>query len=78
MSFATVWLNTVTGTGNSTVNLAIEAAAIILYCGYVYLVLEVFKWSITWGWLSEWLYWTTLFSLSFWYIRSGKWKKKEI
>lgn len=78
MSFATVWLNTVTGTGNSTVNLAIEAAAIILYSVYVYLTLEVFKLSITIGWLSEWLYWTTLFSLSFWYIRSGKWKKKEI
>jgi Na+-driven multidrug efflux pump len=78
MSFSTVWLNAVTGTGNSTVNLAIEAAAIILYCVYVYVVLEVLKLSITWGWLSEWLYWTTLFSLSFWYIRSGKWKKKEI
>jgi multidrug resistance protein, MATE family len=78
MSFATVWLNAVTGTGNSTVNLAIEASAITLYCTYVYLTLEVFKLSITWGWLSEWLYWSTLFSLSFWYIRSGKWKKKEI
>ncbi|WP_315816055.1 MATE family efflux transporter [Paraflavitalea speifideaquila] len=78
MSFSTVWLNAVTGTGNSAVNLAIEAAAITLYCLYIYLVLEVFKWSITWGWMSEWLYWTTLFSLSYWYIRSGRWKKKEI
>lgn len=78
MSFATVWLNAVTGTGNSSVNLAIEAAAIILYSIYVYFVLEVFKWSIVWGWMSEWLYWSTLFSLSFWYIRSGRWKKKEI
>jgi len=78
MSFATVWLNAVTGTGNSTVNLAIEAAAILFYCIYVYLVLEVFKWSIAQGWMSEWLYWTTLFSLSFWYMRSGRWQKKEI
>jgi MATE family multidrug resistance protein len=78
MSFSTVWLNAVTGTGNSTVNLAIEAVAIVLYCVYVYLVLEVFKLPITWGWMSEWLYWTTLFSLSFWYLRSGKWKRKEI
>lgn len=78
MSFSTVWLNAVTGTGNSTVNLAIEAAAILFYCVYVYLVLEVFKLSIAVGWMSEWFYWTTLFSLSFWYIRSGKWKKKVI
>lgn len=78
MSFSTVWLNAVTGTGNSAVNLAIEAVAIILYSTYVYFVLEVFKLSITWGWLSEWLYWSSMFLLSYWYIRSGKWKKKEI
>jgi multidrug resistance protein, MATE family len=78
MSFSTVWLNAVTGTGNSTVNLAIEAAAIILYSVYVYVVLEVLKWSIVWGWMSEGIYWITLFSFSYWYMRSGKWKKKEI
>lgn len=78
MSFSTVWLNAVTGTGNSTVNLAIEAAAILLYSVYVYFVLEVFKWSITYGWMSEWLYWSTMFILSWWYIHSGRWKKKVI
>lgn len=78
MSFSTVWLNAVTGTGNSSVNLAIEAAAILGYCVYVYIVLEVLKLSIVWGWFSEWLYWSTLFSLSFWYLRSGKWRKKVL
>lgn len=78
MSFSTIWLNAVTGTGNSAINLLIEAVAIVLYCVYTYLVLEVFKLSITWGWMSEMLYWSVLFVLSWWYIRSGKWKNKVI
>lgn len=78
MSFGTVWLNAVTGTGNSKVTFLIEAITIILYCLYVYLVLEKFKLNITIGWMSEWLYWLGMFSLSYWYIRSGKWKSKNI
>ena len=78
MSFSTVWLNAVTGTGNSQMTLYIEAVTIIAYCIYVYLVLEVFKLPITIGWMSEWLYWMMLFTASFFYIRSGKWKGKVI
>jgi len=78
MSLGTVWLNSVTGTGNSRITFAIEAVAIILYCLYVYMVMEKMHSSIVIGWMSEWLYWTTLFSLSFFYIRSRKWEKKVL
>jgi putative MATE family efflux protein len=78
LSFSVVWLNAVTGTGNSRVTFLIELITIIFYCIYVYLVLEVFHLSIAVGWMSEWLYWTGLFSMSWWYIRSGKWKNKKI
>jgi Na+-driven multidrug efflux pump len=78
MSFATVWLNAVIGTGNSRITFLIEVVAIILYCSYVYFVLETFKQSIFWGWMSEMVYWSVLFILSFLYMRSGKWKNKII
>ncbi|MBI1342584.1 MAG: hypothetical protein GC171_06605 [Terrimonas sp.] len=78
MSFSTVWLNAVTATGNSKVTFIIELAAITLYCVYVFLVMEKFHLPLTIGWMSEWIYWTTLFSLSFFYIRSGRWKNKKI
>ena len=78
MSFATILLNAVIGTGNTKVNLAIEFFTIILYSLYVYLVMEKFQLGITWGWGSEWIYWTSIFTLSFLYLRSGKWKQKEI
>lgn len=76
MSPATVWLNAVTGTGNTRMTFLIELVAIILYCFYVYWVLEVYRLSIFWGWMSEILYWLTLLSLSVIYIRSGRWKAK--
>lgn len=78
MSVTSVWLNSVTGTGNSRVTFLIELSAIIFYCIYVYLVLEVYWLSIFWGWMSEVLYWTIMLSLSFWYMKSGKWKTKII
>lgn len=76
MAFSAVWLNSVTGTGNTMVNLTIESITITVYLIYVYLVLEIWNLPITWGWVSEWVYWVGMFSMSFWYMRSGRWKKK--
>jgi putative MATE family efflux protein len=78
LSAGTIWLNAVTGTGNSRVTFMIEIVAIIFYCSYVFIVLEVQKMSILWGWMSEVIYWTFLFSISYTYIRSGRWKSTII
>ncbi len=78
MSAATIWLNAVTGTGNTKINLAIEVICISVYSIYIYLVVEAWKLSLVWAWASELLYWSSLFILSFLYIRSGRWKKKVI
>jgi len=78
MSFGTVWVNAVTGTGNSRVTFLIELVTITLYSIYIWLVLEKFFLPITYGWMSEWLYWISLFTFSWLYIRSGKWKTKVI
>ncbi len=78
MSVATVWLNAVTGTGNTRINLGIEIVAIVLYSIYIYLVLHVWNLSLVWAWASEILYWVTLFSLSFFYLQSGRWRNKVI
>jgi putative MATE family efflux protein len=78
MSASVVWLNAVTGTGNTKVNLYIEIMAIILYCCYVYITLEKLQLSIIWGWASEWLYWSSMLIPSFIYMNSNKWKGKKI
>jgi MATE family multidrug resistance protein len=78
MSFGTIWLNSVTGTGNTSVNLFIELVTIVVYCVYVYVVLEVWNLPITWGWGSEWVYWLSMFSMAFFYMRSERWKNKKM
>jgi putative MATE family efflux protein len=78
MSFGPVWLNAVTGTGNTTVNLWIEVITLVIYVIYVYLVLEYFNMPITWGWASEWVYWLSMFSMAFFYMKSGRWKGKSM
>ena len=78
MSISVVWLNAVTGSGNSTITLYVEIVAIILYSIYVYLVLEKWQLSIIYGWMSEWVYWLSLLIPSFFYMKSGRWKNKKI
>ncbi|HPZ88723.1 MAG TPA: MATE family efflux transporter [Flavihumibacter sp.] len=78
MSVGTIWLNAVTGTGNTRINLLIELITIFFYSIYVYLVLYVYKLPIAIGWMSEWLYWTVMFTLAFLYIKSGRWRGKQI
>ena len=78
MSFATVWLNAVTGTGNTRINLAIEIVVITLYIFYIWLIMYQWKLSLTWAWSSELVYWAGLFTLSWLYMNSGRWKNKKI
>jgi putative MATE family efflux protein len=78
MSIATVWLNGVTGTGQSKINLAIEFVAIIIYIIYAYLTIEHYQLPITIGWMCELIYWVTLLIPSYLYIKSNRWKDKKI
>lgn len=78
MAVAVVWLNAVTGTGSSRITFQNEVVATVSYSIYVYLVLEVYRLPIFWGWMAEILYWTILLTLSYWYIRNGRWQKQVI
>jgi hypothetical protein len=78
MSIATIWLNAVTGTGQSKINLAIEFVAIIIYIIYAYTTIEYLQLPITIGWMCELIYWITLLVPSYWYIQSKRWRDKKI
>jgi Na+-driven multidrug efflux pump len=77
MSIAVIWLNAVTGTGKTKMNLLIELIAIICYLIYIYLVMIKFKLSLEWAWANEIVYWVAIFAAAFWYIKSGKWKLSD-
>jgi len=76
MSIANVWLNGVTGTGKTKVNLAIEIIAIILYLIYSWIFVKVNYISLAMAWSNELVYWSAIFLLSFTFMKSGKWKTK--
>ena len=78
MSLATVWLNSITGTGNTRVNLVIELITIVLYTIFIWLVMYQWQMGLIWAWSSELLYWSVSFLLSYAYLRSGKWKDRVI
>ncbi|HRB31208.1 MAG TPA: MATE family efflux transporter [Ferruginibacter sp.] len=74
MSIAGVWLNSVTGTGKTRVNLAIEVAAIFFYIIFTWYFMHVNYVSLAVAWLNEMVYWTVVFVLAFIYMKRGAWK----
>ncbi len=78
MSIANVWLNSVTGTGKTTVNLRIEIIAIILYMAYTWYFMKLNYISLAMAWSNEFIYWTSIFLMSFFYMKSGRWKGKGL
>ena len=76
MSIANIWLNGVTGTGKTKVNLIIEIVAITVYLIYTYIFTKLHYTTLAMAWSNEMVYWTVVFLLSFIFLKSGKWKTK--
>jgi len=78
MSIANIWLNAVTGTGKTKVNLAIEIVAISVYLGYTWYFMKVKYVSLAMAWSNEFVYWTAIFIMAFIFMKSGRWKTKPV
>ena len=78
MSVSTVIFNGVVGTGNTLVNLTMEVSSVCIYLLYCYFIIRVRQSPLYLCWGSEFVYWTCLFIFSTIYLRSGRWKGKEI
>ena len=78
MSISTVVFNGVVGTGNTLVNLTIEITCVSSYLVYCYFIISLWHSPLYLCWGSEFIYWTALLIASGLYLRSGRWKGKEI
>lgn len=78
MSVSTVVFNGVVGTGNTLVNLSIEITCVFVYLIYCYIAIERLRLGLEWAWGSEFIYWTSLLTIAFLYLKSGRWKGKKI
>lgn len=77
MSIASIWLNAVTGTGKTKMNLVIEGAAIIVYLVYTFILVKQLNLSLAVVWSNEMIYWLLIFLVSFWFITKGNWIKDD-
>ena len=74
MSIGNIWLNGVTGTGKTKMNLFIEILAVTIYLSYTWFFVKVRYISLAMAWSNELVYWLSIFLISFLYLRSNKWK----
>lgn len=78
MAVATVMFNGVVGTGNTAVNLSMEVSSVGIYLIYCYIIIQRMRSPLYICWMSEGVYWTSLITFSFFYLRSGRWRGKTI
>lgn len=76
MAVTVVWMNAVTGTGNTQVNLFAELVALLAYCAHVWLALVTWDLPVAYGWAAEWVYWLVLLVPCYLYMRSDRWKRQ--
>lgn len=77
-SMGTVLFNAVSGTGNTRTALKFELITILFYLSYMWFVIIYMRFSVAVAWTTEHVYWLSMGILSFIYLRSGKWKEREI
>ena len=65
-------------TGNTRVNLFIEILCVGSYILYCYIAIERMHLPLYWAWMSEFVYWGTLFVACLLYLRTGKWRNKSV
>ena len=75
LTFGVVFLNSVVATGRTDIVLYIEIVGILLYSFYIWMVIEVYTLSLDYAWMSEWVYWSSMSALSFWYLKF--WMKRN-
>ncbi|WP_107037945.1 MATE family efflux transporter [Brumimicrobium mesophilum] len=74
---STPYFQTINGSGNTRVSLAIEILAMIAYIIYAYFTIKVWNWSIEAIWTVEYLYFISIGGLSLLYLTLFNWRKKE-
>ncbi|KAF0198163.1 MAG: multidrug efflux pump BexA [Bacteroidetes bacterium] len=77
-SFSSILFNGVSGTANTAIALTIEVVTIGVYLIVAWFLAVHLELSIEQVWTSEYVYFLMLGLLSYIYLRSGKWRKKQV
>lgn len=74
----TVLFSAVSGTGNTRTALIFELITLVFYVSYMWFIIVYLQSSVALAWTTEHVYWFFLSLFSFIYLRSGKWKDRNI
>ncbi|MEI6554704.1 MAG: MATE family efflux transporter [Paludibacter sp.] len=73
-----VIFNGVSGTGNTRTAFAIEFLTLFFYLSFVYYTAIIHPYPVAVVWMSEFVYWTIIGALGYFYLLKGNWREKEI
>ncbi len=78
VAVSNIYFNAVSGTGNTRIALIIEILTIGIYLGYTWLTVMFLKAPLAICWTNEGAYAICIFTLSYLYLRKGKWQQRKI
>ena len=73
-----ILFSVLSGTGNTKSAFIIEFLTLFFYIVYVYYTAVILQTSVEIVWMSEFVYWTVIGLMAYWYLMKGNWQKKEI
>ena len=77
-SVSVIVFNGLMGTGAMLFSLFAETLAVILYLFYAFVVVKGLGLSLTFVWMSEFMYWVALMLIARWYLNTRRWMKLKI
>jgi len=75
---ASLLFNAVIGTGNTKVTMIMEFINILIYLTTTYYMTIVLQLKLELVWCSEFLYFSVLGIMAFWYLKKGNWRKAVV
>ena len=75
---AQVFFLAISGTGSTKIAFRIEFTSLVVYIAYCAAVIGGLKPDVAVCWTAEYVYGGVLLALSWWYLRSGRWKNRSI
>ncbi len=76
MTQGSVWLNAISGTGLTKINLGIEILNVAIYMMYTYIAVHSSYHPLAWAWSSEFFYWGVILTCSLIFFYKYPWQTK--
>ena len=77
-AIANVIINAVSGTGSTKTAFYMEVVTLFFYISYVYYTAIINPQQVWVVWMSEFVYWTMIGGLGYWFLQKGNWRANEI